>query len=618
MDSNPQPSITCQICLKEIENLETFQDCLHHICPLCLFRLIFLHNINELTGTATEINIHCPICKKGKITKTLDEIVEINNKKQQILMEVLESHTKKEVDKFCNKHGNSYLNYYCVDCFKIICKTCSKEKDNEHFEHRIVLKDKIVRLIKNEIKEIPLKFQTKELFESNFDSICNKIKQSTENNYNITLTQIDELVDKITKLRDNYITYYKSILRNIVNTMRIIKLFYLDFYLQKDESYNSYNIDLLRYVNSIKQELTDVEFIKDESFINIINNCNSQINELENQFINFKCNFKFSKLTDNFKCETVLLKEHNKLINSIIETKDEKLVSASLDFSMIIWEEKETGFQKVNTIQGECGAIVILHLLKNNKLITTAANNNNINIWDENKKGSYVIKQSLSSHNNPVVSIAELNDDKFISGSLDSNLIIWEKDDFDNYFEVQRIENKKPIIKIISLKNNNFAYTTAEDGNIKIMKYKENNYSINCILKKHVGRVKTMIELKNNYIISCGDISQNKNDKFNILLWKPNDLESYYHKQSIKGHIAEINSIIELVDGRLATASKDRTIRLWKAFFDNKNELQYMENEVLSEYSHGMYCLLQLKDGRLCSTASDNSIVIWRNRTALC
>ena len=100
--------------------------------------------------------------------------------------------------------------------------------------------------------------------------------------------------------------------------------------------------------------------------------------------------------------------------------------------------------------------------LSNNNIVTTAANNNNINIWSpqNNEDDNYVITQSLSSHSKPVLTIAELQNGKLISGGLDNIVIIWDKDPNGSYFEAQRIKDKNAIVKIIPLENNKFAFVS--------------------------------------------------------------------------------------------------------------------------------------------------------------
>ena len=129
-----------------------------------------------------------------------------------------------------------------------------------------------------------------------------------------------------------------------------------------------------------------------------------------------------------------------------------------------------------------------------------------------------------------------------------------------------------------------------------------------------------MLELKNGYLLSGAGDSGKKKDN-NILVWKPNDLDGFFYVQTLKGHLSDVNSLIELKDGRVASSSKDRTIRIWKSFIkedkNNQKIIQFQIDEVLSEYKHGIYGIIQLNDGRLFSSTSESSIVVWKDRKFL-
>ena len=65
----------------------------------------------------------------------------------------------------------------------------------------------------------------------------------------------------------------------------------------------------------------------------------------------------------------------------------------------------------------------------------------------------------------------------------------------------------------------------------------------------------------------------------------------------LRGHESDVNCIIQFDNDRIASGTKDRTIRIWK--IDNVEENVkkfYTMEEVLTDYPHGIYCLIQLKD----------------------
>ena len=249
---------------------------------------------------------------------------------------------------------------------------------------------------------------------------------------------------------------------------------------------------------------------------------------------------------------------------------------------------------------------------------------------------------------------------KIINGGWDNLIIIWDKDKSGYYIEKQRIKDKKPITKIISLTNNRFAFTS--DNRIRIMiqknlkenlpqkneeqnnenkngilddifddldfnqdveydKDEENEFIICFQLTKHIGRVRAMLQLKCGYLLS-GSGEMGKKKESIIIVWRPNDLDGFYYVQSLHGHKSDINGLIELKDGRIASSSKDRTIRLWKRFNtvdkNNHNVINFEVNEILSEYQHGIYGLIQLKDGRILSSASDFALIVFGKTINFC
>ena len=158
------------------------------------------------------------------------------------------------------------------------------------------------------------------------------------------------------------------------------------------------------------------------------------------------------------------------------------------------------------------------------------------------------------------------------------------------------------------------------DQNVDYEKDEENKFIICYRLTKHVGRIRCFLELKNGYLLTGASDAFGKKDR-NIIVWKPNDLNGYFYVQTLSGHLSDINDLILLKDGRVASCSKDRTMRIWKSFIkeekNNQKVMQFQIDEILSEYKHGIYEMCQLKDGRIFSSSSEFSIVIWKDRKFL-
>jgi WD40 repeat protein len=248
-------------------------------------------------------------------------------------------------------------------------------------------------------------------------------------------------------------------------------------------------------------------------------------------------------------------------------------------------------------------------------------------MWSPNNNEGLSIEQSLTLHSDIVISMIRLENGNLVSCGKDNNVIIWKKNEGGFYEEKQTIKEERPILKLITLKNNRFGYTS-DDGILFILEEsnEEKKYVKICELN-HEGRILSMCEMKNGYIFTGGTGLNGKKNN-HIYIWKPEEGKGYVHSQTLSGHKSDVNDIIQLKDGRIISSSRDRNLIIWKeniVIDNNKNEggenneknsenkIKYVKDEILSEYPHGMFLLVQLKDGRICTTTSNNSLIFWRN-----
>ena len=640
--------IKCYYCHLFQKDLDIFS-CEHKICSICLFRRIFLNNIKDLKNEKDEIEIKCK-CNKGNLIKSIEEIFEINNKKNLIYAEKYKNrnNSSESEENSCTIHGNNNFTKYCVNCSEELCSDCLTNNTDKHLNHNICPREDIINRLKIDLMETKLQLETKDDFENKWNEICNKIKEESQNNFEEAMHKIEEVAKAIIDFRKDYEEKYQKELTKVVKILKLYKLFYLNYYFEKNSYKESKDINYLRYIFSFPKEISSINIITNRGVFRELENIKTSINLLKLGDSSFKTQLNFTKIKKGYKIEQIIEKSHEKLLNGIFEINENKILTGSLDFSMKIWQEVNNKFENIKKIKGQCGAICSMAKLSNGNIVTTAANNNNINIWSKSDKDdNFIINQSLSSHTKPVLTIAELQSGKLLSGGWDNLIIIWDRDINGSYLEKQRIKDKTPITKIISLDINKFAFTSENRIRIMIQKKKDkeninNKKELNDVfddlefdqniandeepficcfkLSKHVGRVKCLLQMRNGYLISGGaDMSKKKDN--NIIIWKPNDLDGFFHLQTLEGHKSDINGLIELKDGRLVSSSKDRTIRIWKSFMkEDKNKInmiQYQIDEILDEHKHGIYFLLQINDGRIISSTSESALVIWKDNKYL-
>ena len=654
----------CDFCKNITQNPDVLS-CNHKICPICLYRRFFIQDIPELEGLCDSIVIKCTKCTTGFITKSLDDLIEIFNKKNNLIKELKEKQTYGVIEK-CQFH-QLLKEYYCLDCCEHLCKRCKSSDNKDHQNHNIMTNDKVVKSLKAEINNIPLKCKQKIIFEQTLGNISKNFKDASMENYNETLEQIKELSKSIEEFKKEYEEKYKLELTKVIKTLKILKLCYNDYYSEKDEALEGKDIETLRYINSIKNELLNMEMSKDITFSQKLNDAKNIVDNLRNSAnkFNFNLNIKYQKLKPNFNFEYELKSVHEKYITSLLLLNDDKILTTSRDYKMKIWDEKENEYSLDKTIEKRCGCVICAIPVENNKILTSSLTNNNIYMWGENPTEGLSIEQSLSLHSDIVLSMIKLENGNLVSSGKDNNIIIWKKNEGGFYEEKQIIKEEKTMFKLISLKNNKFGYTS-DDGLLHILEEsaEDQKYKKICELN-HEGIILSMCELNNGYIFTGGTGFKEKKNN-HIYIWKPDREKGYIFSQKLSGHKSDVNDIKQLKDGRIISSSRDRNLIIWKDNIvvnnntennnenntntgnnnnnnennintgnnnnnnnnnntennnnnennNNKekkeNEIKYMKNEVLSEYPHGMFLLTQLRDGRICTSTSNNSLIFWR------
>ena len=568
----------CDNCHETVTDYYKYS-CNHKVCTLCLYRRIFCNYLKDFKNDNEIITIKCQK-DEGTLGKNFNEIETLLQKKLEIDIEREMSKKSKMFSNstpFCKEHKSKYINQYCLNCSLSICQECVKTHLENNKTHLIVPSSKLAIRYKRSIKELPLKIPNKDLFIKKFDVMTSKIEQSLQKDYNDTLRQINELANSLYLFKKNFEESYEKELTRCVKSLKLIKLFYLNYYYDKDLCKDSIEVNLLRFVNNISLEFMDLNIVHDKSINSKLGEIKSILESMSqaNRQNIININYNFDEVPRSFKCEDIILKAHSEYIKSILETPDQKLITGSSDYSIKIWEEDDDTFHIKNTINQLCGKIQCLLLLNDGRILSSSSTDNNIKVWLY-KNGNFELRQSLTAHNKIVIVQYTINNDN------------------------------KPILKVIGLSFNRIAYHFNEEI-INVFGEKNEEFKFITYLKRHTGKVISLcqIDLNNNYYLVSGG-----SDHL-IIIWKPKESISFEYCQTLNRHLSDILSIIQLKDGRLASASRDRTIRIWK-YYESKSVFE--EDEVLSDYGHAMMLLIQLNDKRLCSVSSDHAIVIWRNR----
>ena len=636
IDLSKEQKELCYFCNRQFEKLYSFSPCSHKICSSCLYERIFTKYISQLQGQ-NSIKIYCK-CELGFSQIKLSTILQILKEKKNFDLnspyetgtETVES-TKEGCD--CSLENNNEKNvkyfsdYICLDCLKWICKKCKVDINNIHYYHRVSKSRYILKYIKENINHIFLKTPTSKQFLDKINEMSRNFHTLIEKDFNQTINNIDNLITSIEKLKNKYIEEYLHQIEDNLRTLEIIKIFYLNYFTDKESESKKLNVETnniykLKYISNISYEFSDLKLSHLPDFDEEISKIKQKIESIkfpDTKLISSK--YYFQPIQKDYTLDEII-SAHSKFITSLI-VFDTKIISGSLDFTMKLWDN-ETGIYKVQQSL-KTKQVINLLALKNGKIFLTSLNSNDILVFEfSNIAGSHLIQsQSLTHHDKPVSSLAELDDGKVASGSLDGKIILWEQNEkTKQYILKQTIDCKNQVMILISLDEYKIAYSLGESGIINILKPEEdskdgrlscNNFTQFCSLEKQVGKVSCMCKLNNGYFISGGGDTKITKDH-NIYLWAPRNNKYNLIQTIFNAHGAEVNSIILLRNGKIASASRDRTVKIWEISKPiNNNKINIVINQELNHYGHGLYKLIQLKDDRLVVSSTDNNLVFWRN-----
>ena len=338
-------------------NSSKIQKYCHRMCPECLIRYIFIKKITLFEKPLKEYTIFCP-CEKGSISLTYEQIIDLFQNKATYNL-----HQKKE--KKCQSH-NKIFEKYCKDCKEDVCQECLKEQ-MIHYNHRIEDKKILYDRLRSFFSGINLKNNTFQKFMENFNKICGKFKEIFEKNYNDILIALDKIINSLIDFRAKYSVYYKEKVINSVQTLKILKMFYSNYYYDIHKAENGTDFKIYKYLNKINYELDDVKVIDDKNInpfekLNQIKENSDYLNENINEILDISYHFK--KLNNGYRKYQSIQRCDDKNLRQIFKINEYKIITSGEGYYMKYFEDINGDFSEVSKIKVNDKITSIL-LLKN-------------------------------------------------------------------------------------------------------------------------------------------------------------------------------------------------------------------------------------------------------------
>ena len=547
----------------------------HQICPECLIRHIFINEIKVFEKTSMSNDFTCP-CTKGKINLNYDQLMEVFQ--NEICLNL---HKKK---KKCKIHNEEYTNY-CRDCNIELCEECTNSLESEHLQHNVISKNEYINRLKIFLSKAPVKYKKFDDFMEKLKIICQKYKELLETNFNENLILMDKMINNLIDFRTKYSVYYKKKVLYGVQNLKILKMFYSNYFFDKSRAEKTDDISLYKYLNMINYELEDVKLIKNEESIQKLNEIMDNITFLSGKIDSLlEINYQFSRISKNFKQFQQIPRCDKTKVTSLIKINDSTLLTAGDGRSLNYWEEKNCEFVKIASFPTENISNILL--LRNQNLLTSYGKSTHytIQLWKPN--------QNYNKNN------------------IDNNI---DDDDNNNNGNIQNLPDRLSLKHQNTVQNNAISRTTmnlnSKNNNLSLNNYQNINFPYEkaiSFLSNHKGDITSMIEI-NDKMFATGSLD-NK-----IFIWKEDDSGKYKIFQEFKGINDSVNCMFLLFDCRIISGTSSNTIYIWNNIADNITNPngKYSLQQKLNLPDEKVLSLFQIKEGIFISGSNKSFLTFW-------
>ncbi|RAP34167.1 hypothetical protein DID80_07575 [Candidatus Marinamargulisbacteria bacterium SCGC AAA071-K20] len=120
-----------------------------------------------------------------------------------------------------------------------------------------------------------------------------------------------------------------------------------------------------------------------------------------------------------------ILHGHTDWVNSVTQLEDGRLVSASNDNTLKVWDlTQDQGQECVATLQGHTSLVRSVTQLEDGRLVS-ASFDSTLKVWDLTRAQGQECVATLEGHTDAVSSVTQLEDGRLISASDDNTLKVW-------------------------------------------------------------------------------------------------------------------------------------------------------------------------------------------------
>ncbi|NER03414.1 MAG: WD40 repeat domain-containing protein [Okeania sp. SIO3C4] len=308
------------------------------------------------------------------------------------------------------------------------------------------------------------------------------------------------------------------------------------------------------------------------------------------------------------RINTFKLSPDGKLIVSADESGTVKLYTVESSHNKdlkVEWEDK---------LKNNVSAVSFSH---KNQIFVTGYTTGKIKIWKRKQDGSLLERESISAHKKQVSGLSFSPDGKvFASGSLDGTVKLWKQDEDGSFKEIPLDNDKLEVSRVA------FSPVTEPDKQIIAAVINQEITPETCqetdnLLNRHSWKLKlnnlvTGVSGKLSEMSNTDSKSKPKTYQRIIRLWKIDGTEL----TTFRAHCDFVNAIAFSRDGKsIATASNDKTVRVWKTSDDWKTNNWKEKPTIFYGHNDSVIGLAFSPDGnKIASASEDKTVLLWNIR----
>ena len=362
----------------------------------------------------------------------------------------------------------------------------------------------------------------------------------------------------------------------------------LKYFLHYKELYSKTMTDMIQYINSLfSQKKYKIKQNEEELIFTLIIGKNSSIDLILNNEDNNEISISLSEQEFKKLKEIQSIKSHDSIINCVSIFPSGKIISASSDKSIIIYNEIVQVIQKIPSAHR--GNIFYIDI-KDEYNFMSCSLDKTIKMWIKKNQNFELNKSIDNCHNSMIRKVIYCPNNKIISCSWDKTIKIWDENNCQN---IKTLEESQKINGILILKEENILVSSGDNGTIfydlndfkkiknfdgascdyhyALCKLNQNNIIVggrdDMIIKViSISEKKVIKELKNDFV--CWAILSIEKKGIFLVGGKNNNIKifdkNYNCIQVIENaHTKHIKGFIELKNEQIASFSHDGCIKVW-------------------------------------------------------